>query len=46
MRGADTFNENLFLMNRLDDFVPSNHPLRAIRELVNKALIAMNGLFS
>jgi transposase len=46
MRGADTFTESLFLMKRLDDFVPANHPLRPIREMVNKALIAMNGLFA
>ena len=45
MRGADTFTESLFLMKRLDDFVPADHPLRAIREMVNKALVAMDGLF-
>ncbi len=33
-------------MKRPDDFVPSNHPLRSIREMVNKALVAMNGLFA
>jgi hypothetical protein len=31
MRGADTFIESLFTMRRLDDFVPDNHPLRAVR---------------
>ena len=46
MRGADTFTESLFLMKRLDDFVPAGHPLRAIREMVNKALVAMDGLFA
>jgi transposase len=46
MRGADTFTESLFLMKRLDDFVPTGHPLRAIRERVNKGLVAMNGLFA
>ena len=30
MRGADTFTESLFLMKRLDDFVPTGHPLRAM----------------
>ena len=33
-------------MKRLDDFVPTGHPLRAICEMVNKALMAMNGLFA
>jgi len=46
MRGADTFTESLFLMKRLDDFVPTGHPLRPIREMVNKALVAMNDLFA
>jgi hypothetical protein len=38
MRGADTFTESLFLMKRLDDFVPADHPLREIREMLNKVL--------
>lgn len=46
MRGADTFTESLFLMKQLDDFVPADHPLRAIREMVNKALVAMDELFA
>ena len=46
MRGADTFTESLFLMKRLDDFVPADHPLRTIREMVNKALVAMDTLFA
>ena len=46
MRGADTFTESLFLMKRLDDFVPADHPLREIREMVNKALVAMDALFA
>lgn len=46
MRGADTFTESLFLMKRLDDFVPADHPLREIREMVNKALVAMDTLFA
>jgi transposase len=46
MRGADTFTESLFPMKRLDDFVPTGHPLRPLREMVNKALVAMNGLFA
>jgi len=46
MRGADTFTESLFTMRRLEDFVPADHPLRAIRVLVNEALVKMDGLFS
>ena len=46
MRGADTFTESLFTMRRLEDFVPADHPLRAVRALVNEALVKMDGLFS
>lgn len=46
MRGADTFTESLFTMRRLDDFVPTDHPLRPIRAMVNQALIKMDGLFA
>ena len=35
MRGADAMQENLFTVAKLEDFVPSDHPLRAIRVLVN-----------
>lgn len=41
MRGADTFTESLFTMRKLEDFVPSQHPLRAIREMVNAALVTL-----
>ena len=46
MRGADTFTESLFTMRHLDDFVPANHPLRAIRVMVNAALVKMDALLS
>lgn len=46
MRGADTFTEGLFTLKKLDDFVPANHPLRAIRTMVNRALAQMEGLFA
>ncbi len=46
MRGADTFNESLFTMRRLDNFVPPDHPLRPIRVMVNQALAKMDGLFA
>lgn len=42
MRGAGTFTESLFTMRHLDDFVPTNHPLRLIRVMVNVALVRMS----
>ncbi len=46
MRGSDGMQESLFTVAKLEDFVPGDHPLRAIRELVNKALEGLNGLFN
>ena len=46
MRGADAMQEGLFTVAKLDDFVPVDHPLRAIRVLVNDALTAMNARFN
>lgn len=46
MRGSDGMQESLFTVAKLEDFVPPDHPLRAIRELVNKALESLNGLFN
>jgi transposase len=46
MRGGDTFTEGLFTLKKLDDFVPTNHPLRVIRTMVNKALAEMGELFA
>ncbi len=46
MRGADTFTESLFTLRKLEDFVPAEHPLRAIRQMVNAALVKMDELFS
>jgi transposase len=46
MRGTDAMQESLFMMAKLEDFVPSDHPLRAIRELVNDALVQLNALFN
>ena len=45
MRGADTFTESLFTMRHLEDFVPSDHPLRPIRQMVNEARVLMDDLF-
>ena len=39
MRGSDGMQEALFTVAKLDDFVPSDHPLRPIRLLVNEALV-------
>ena len=38
--------EGLFTLAKLDDFVPPDHPLRAIHGLVNEALVGLNGLFN
>src|SRR3972149_611280 len=46
MRGSDAMQESLFMFNKLNDFVPADHPLRAIRLLGNEALIRLNGLFN
>ncbi len=45
MRGSDVMQESLFTVSKLEDFVPKDHPLRAIRSLVNEALERLNGLF-
>jgi transposase len=44
MHGPDSFTEGLFTMRRLDDFVPSDHPLRRIRGTVKKTLMKMDAL--
>lgn len=46
MRGNDGMQEPLFTVTKLEDFVPSDHPLRAIRLLVNEALVQLNSLFN
>lgn len=46
MRGSDGLQEGLFTLAKLDDFVPADHPLRAIRMLVNQALVGLNELFN
>lgn len=46
MRGADTFTESLFSIKKLDDFVPSGHPLRVVRAMVNDALTNLEDLFA
>jgi transposase len=46
MRGTDTFTESLFSVRKLEDFVPSAHPLRSIRVMANDALAKMDRLFA
>jgi transposase len=46
MRGSDGMQEALFTVAKLDDFVPSDHSLRAIRDLVTEALGQLNFLFN
>lgn len=46
MWGMDEMQEPLFTTVKLEDFVPADHPLRPIRQLVNEALKQLNGLFS
>jgi transposase len=46
MRGEDGLQEALFTVAKLEDFVPAEHPLRAVRRLVNEALTRLNGLFN
>ena len=46
MRGSDSTQESLFTVAKLDDFVPADHPLRAVAILVNEALAGLNGLFN
>jgi hypothetical protein len=43
MRGMDEMQETLFTTVKLEDFVPTDHPLRPIRLLVNDALKRLNG---
>jgi transposase len=45
MRGADVMQESLFIMKTLNDFVPADHPLRPIREILNVALERMDQRF-
>ena len=46
MRGSDVMQESLFVMKTLNDFVPADHPLRAIREILNVALDRLDEQFA
>jgi transposase len=45
MRGADVMQEELFTVGGLDQFVPTDHPLRRVREVFNGCLARMNKHF-
>lgn len=45
MRGTDVTQEGLFVTRKTADYVPAEHPLVAIREILNTALRDMDVLF-
>jgi transposase len=45
VRGEDIFQESLFTTVQLESFIPSDHPLRPIRILLDQAMQNLNGLF-
>lgn len=46
MRGADVTQGGMFSYLTLEDYVPRNHPLRPIQEIVNAALRGMDQTFA
>jgi transposase len=46
MRGRATRQPNLFVQINLEDLVPADHPLRAIKRLADEALAAMTRTFA
>jgi transposase len=46
VRGSDIVQESLFTTVHLESFVPAEHPLRAIKTLLDEAMKNMNWLFS
>ena len=45
MRGRDDVSEGFFSYVRLEKRIPSDHPLRPIRQLADEALGALNDRF-
>jgi transposase len=45
MRGADVSQPKLFVTHTVSDFVPPDHPLRALRTLIDEALVSLDPLF-
>jgi hypothetical protein len=46
MRGADISQPLSFITPTVEDFVPANHPLRAMRKLVDEALRDLDAHFN
>ena len=46
MRGSEDRSSGLFSYIRLEDRIAADHPLRAIRELVDEVLAALSGHFT
>jgi hypothetical protein len=46
MRGADVTQETLFTVKQLKDFVPTDHPLKPIRAMLDEALRSMDSVFA
>ena len=46
MRGRDDRAEGMFSYIRLEERVPADHPLRAIRALADEVLAGLNGRFA
>jgi hypothetical protein len=45
MRGADFSQLTLFITRTVADFVPQDHPLRALRDLHDEEIASPDGLF-
>lgn len=45
MRGIDSRQDTLFSYVRLENRIPEDHPLRSVREMVDRALLSMDGTF-
>ena len=46
MRGPDAQQAAMFSYVSLEERIPADHPLRAIRAMTDRALLAMSPLFS
>jgi transposase len=46
MRGPDVMQDTLFSVRSLESYVPADHPLRPVRDILNEALRRMDSLFA